>query len=157
MIARIVSGGQSGVDRAALDFAIARGIAHGGWCPRGRRSETGRIPDLYQLTETESSAYPVRTEMNVLDSDGTLIIARGPPQGGTRRTLDLCVEHAKPAFVADLQAPLGPQAFAQWVRDNRIGVLNVAGPRESEAPGIGKEAQEALQALFAALGPRERP
>jgi hypothetical protein len=153
MIIKIVSGGQSGVDRAALDFAIRHGIAHGGWCPKGRRSESGPIPDIYQLTETESSAYPVRTKFNVRDSDGTLIITRGAPQGGTRLTQELCGKLGKPVIVVDVEGAVSARVFGEWVRRHGIRVLNVAGPRESEASGIGREAQEALRQLLSATIP----
>lgn len=151
MITKIVSGGQTGVDRAALDFAIKRGIAHGGYCPKGRRSESGRISDKYSLVETSSSDYPMRTAMNVQHSDGTLIITRGHPEGGTRKTVSICLERNKPRFIVDLQHKLKVQEFVEWVRQNNIRTLNVAGPRESKQSGIGKQAQHALAALFAAL------
>lgn len=150
-ITKIVSGGQTGVDRAALDFAIRRGIAHGGYCPKGRRSESGRISDKYALTETSSPDYPVRTAMNVQHSDGTLVITRGPAEGGTRKTLNLCMAHNKPRFVVDVRHKLNVRAFADWVRVNDIRTLNVAGPRESKESGIGKQAKAALAKLFAAL------
>ena len=99
---RVVSGGQTGVDRAALDAAIAVGLEHGGWCPRGRLAEDGVIPSEYQLRETWSADYPVRTEQNVRDSDGTLILGHGPLQGGTDLTWRMAKRHAKPCFVVDL-------------------------------------------------------
>ena len=88
MISKIVSGGQTGVDRAAVDFAIAHGIVPGGFCPKGRRSESGRIPDTYNLIECSSAGYLMRTALNVQHSDGTLIIMRGRPEGGTRKTIN---------------------------------------------------------------------
>src|SRR3954447_2385050 len=93
MVSKIVSGGQTGVDRAALDFAIRRGIPHGGYCPKGRRSESGRIAAKYKLSECASPDYAMRTALNVVHSDGTLILARGRLEGGTQRTVDLCIEH----------------------------------------------------------------
>jgi len=153
VIIKIVSGGQTGVDRAALDFAITSGIAHGGYCPKGRRSESGRISEKYNLTETASPDYPMRTALNVQHSDGTLIITRGSPEGGTRKTVSICLERHKPKFVVDLQHKLKVQEFAEWVRINNIRTLNVAGPRESKQSGVGKHAQHALAALFAALTP----
>src|SRR5947209_11260398 len=89
MIAKIVSGGQTGVDRAALDVALELGLPCGGWCPKGRRSEGGRIPERYPLRETTSAAYPARTRRNVLYSDGTLVLTNGPPTGGTALTIEL--------------------------------------------------------------------
>jgi hypothetical protein len=151
MVRRIVSGGQTGVDRAALDFAIRRGIPHGGYCPKGRRSESGRIPRRYQMTECDSSEYAVRTALNVVHSDGTLILGRGEPEGGTRWTAALCRQHGKPSFVIDLDRALEPEAFTAWLRDHRIGTLNIAGPRESKQSGIGKQSRAALETLFAAI------
>lgn len=151
MIKEIRSGGQTGVDRAALKFAIGRGISHGGYCPKGRRSESGRIPDIYNLTETSSSNYPQRTAMNVQHSDGTLVITRGAPKGGTKLTINNCRERNKPCFVVDLQHKLKVQEFADWIRQNNIRTLNIAGPRESSLSGIGKHALQALDELFAAL------
>lgn len=153
MITKIISGGQTGVDRAALDFAIRRGIPHGGYCPKGRRSESGRISDKYNLTETSSSDYPMRTAMNVQHSDGTLIITRGTPKGGTKLTINNCIERKKPRFLVNLQHKLNAQEFADWVRQNNIRTLNVAGPRESSISGIGKHAKQALETLFAVLEP----
>ena len=153
MIERIVSGGQTGVDRAALDFAIRRGIPHGGWCPRGRRSERGRIPGRYRLTEAASPGYPVRTGLNVRDSDGTLVITRGAPAGGTRLTVELCRQQGKPCLVVDLGDAPDAAGFVAWVGRHAIRTLNVAGPRASTAPGIGRAAGRALERLFAALPP----
>ena len=151
MITKIISGGQTGVDRAALDFAIRRGISHGGFCPKGRRSESGRISDKYQLTETSSSDYRMRNAMNVQHSDGTLIITRGAPSGGTRLTIDNCRARSKPWFVVNVQHKLKVYEFAEWVREHNISILNIAGPRESKQSGIGKETKQTLADLFAAL------
>jgi hypothetical protein len=147
--AKIVSGGQTGVDRGALDAAIASGIAHGGWCPRGRRAEDGPIPDRYGLAETDSPDYPVRTERNVLDSDATLILCRGQPTGGTLFTLRMARRHAKPCLVVDLQGSPDAADIHRWLHEHRVEVLNVAGPRESQAPGIAAEASRFLRTLLA--------
>ena len=152
-ISKIVSGGQTGVDRGALDFAIAHGIAHGGFCPKGRRSESGRIPDLYNLTECSSPDYVMRTALNVQHSDGTLIITRGRPKGGTRKTVDFCIKLRKPMFIVDLRDKLKPPEFATWVREHKVRTLNVAGPRESKQSGICKQTAQILSELFAALEP----
>ncbi len=88
-LARIVSGGQTGVDRAALDVAIARRLPHGGWCPRGRRAEDGAVPARYALREHASPDYAARTERNVVDSDATLVLAIGSPTNGTALTVRL--------------------------------------------------------------------
>src|SRR5262249_12024578 len=102
MIARLVSGGQSGVDRAALDIALELGIPCGGWCPKGRKAEDGAIPERYPLTETTSGDYRQRTRWNVRDSDGTLILAWGEPTEGTLLTLTACRDAGKPHLVIDL-------------------------------------------------------
>lgn len=151
MVYKIVSGGETGVDRAALGFAIKRGIAHGGYCPKGRRSESGRISDKYNLTETSSPDFRMCTAMNVQHSDGTLIITRGHPTGGTRQTVQNCLERNKPRFIVDVQHRLKVADFVAWVRDNNIRTLNVAGPRESKQSGIGKITERVLADLFAAL------
>jgi len=138
---RIVSGGQTGVDRAALDVAIALGIAHGGWCPAGRLSEDGSIPSRYQLQETDSSDYPERTEQNVIDSDATLILAVDRLTGGTRLTRRLCLRHDKPHLVVRMDQTAASEVRA-WLRTLRPACLNVAGPRESTSPGIQDRAME---------------
>jgi hypothetical protein len=139
---KIVSGGQTGVDRAALEAALRSNIPHGGWCPAGRRAEDGAIPDRYLLRETPSPAYHVRTEQNVLDSDGTLILCRGRLKGGTRLTRQLARRHGRPCRVIDLDRAPDPNRVRAWLGEHRIRVLNVAGPRESQSPGIGAAALE---------------
>ncbi len=147
-VKKIVSGGQTGVDRAALDIAIRIGLAHGGYCPRGRRAEDGRIDDRYHLKETEAEDYAVRTEMNVLDSDGTLVLTSGLREGGTQRTIELCGTHGKPVRIFDLGVAIRIEEFDQWVLSNNVQVLNVAGPRESERQGIYDAASGALSQLL---------
>jgi hypothetical protein len=152
MITKIVSGGQTGVDRAGLDFAIKNGIAHGGYCPAGRLCErNGRIPDKYNLIETSSSGYPMRTALNVQHSDGTLIISRGHPTGGTKLTVKNCISRKKPKFIIDVNRKTKVAEFVQWVRDNKVVTLNVAGPRDSKQPNIGKDVKKILAELFEAL------
>ena len=146
---RIVSGGQTGVDRGALDAAIFLGIAHGGWCPRGRLSEDGPIAEHYQLQETGSPNYAVRTRQNVLDSSGTLILCRGPLQGGTKLTYRLAQRLAKPCLVVDLSQDRDVDAVRSWMGEQGIRVLNVAGPRESSAPGIADDTYRFLIAILA--------
>jgi len=146
--AKIVSGGQTGVDRAALDAAIALAIPHGGWCPKGRLAEDGTIPPVYQLIETELPDYAERTERNVLDSDATLILCRGQPTGGTELTWRLAQRHGKPHRVVDLQQPIDWSAVRRWLRKRGTGTLNVAGPRESQCPGIHAQAAEFLRELL---------
>jgi hypothetical protein len=144
----IVSGGQTGVDRAALDVAIALHISHGGWCPKGRLAEDGRIPRRYQLRETESAEYPVRTERNVVDSDATLVLCAGRPSGGTELTVRLARRHKRPCLVVDLESPPTVAKVRAWLRRHGVGTLNVAGPRESQNPGIGERAAECLREVL---------
>lgn len=149
---RIVSGGQTGVDRAALDVALLLGFEIGGWCPRGRRAEDGPISENYPLAETASADYSRRTVANVRDSDATLILSRGRLSGGTALTRDVARTHKKPFLVLDLRTAT-PDDAAAWIERQAISVLNVAGPRESAAPGIYEEASSYLrQVLGSAAG-----
>ncbi len=150
-VQKIISGGQTGVDRGVLDAALALGIAHGGWCPQGRLAEDGRIADRYQLAETDSPDYTVRTERNVIDSDATLILCRGPLSGGTLLTLRFTEGHRRPCLVVDLDSPLTPGEILHWLEEHHVEVLNVAGPRESQSPDIGQIARDFLLKLFAAV------
>ncbi len=147
-VERIVSGGQTGVDRAGLDAAILMGLAHGGWCPRGRLAEDGRIPPEYRLEETRSADYPARTEQNVIDSDATLILYRGRLFGGTDLTCRLAAKHARPLLVVNLQNEPGVSQVHRWLAKHDVRVLNVAGPRESSANGIRDQALEFLCRVF---------
>ena len=149
-VEKIISGGQTGVDRAALDVAVEFGIPCGGWCPRGRRAEDGIIPPKYPLEETSSPDYPQRTEMNIQDSDGTLILNCGHPVGGTLLTLRLARKHRKPYLLIDLGEGGESLKVQEWLKNSGVQTLNVAGPRESEAPGIHARALNFLQTIFAA-------
>jgi len=156
-ISKIVSGAQTGVDRAALDVAIGRGIDHGGWVPKGRIAEDGRIPAIYRVTETGTSRYAERTRRNVIDSDGTLIIYEGAMSGGTLLTRRCVREAGKPVLAVDLGTTTAADAASRiraWIGENRIRVLNVAGPRESERRGIYGRARGLLIEVF---GPAGRP
>lgn len=144
---KLVSGGQTGVDRAALDAALAAGLPVGGWCPRGRRAEDGIIPSRYPLMETPSRRYAQRTAWNVRDSDGTLILSRGPLRGGTRLTAQLARGTHKPLLLVDLAQTTDWAPALAWLRAHRIQVLNLAGPRESAAPGIQAQARAWLDGL----------
>jgi hypothetical protein len=148
LVRRIISGGQTGVDRGALDAAIALGIDHGGWCPRGRLAEDGKIPRQYRLKETQAREYWVRTEQNVVDSDGTLILYRGQLSGGTEFTYRMTRKHGKPSLRVDLAVDAQPHAARRWIEQQALQVLNVAGPRESSAPGIAQQACAFLQAVL---------
>ncbi len=147
-LVKIVSGGQTGVDRAALQVALELGIPCGGWCPRGRRAEDGVIPDRYPVRETRDSRYSLRTELNVRDSDGTLIVTRGPIRGGTALTLRYARSRQRPCFVANLELGVQPVEIAAWLNFESIAVLNVAGPRESQCPGVEAQCRELLLAVI---------
>jgi len=139
MLEKIISGGQTGADRAALDLAIKHKIPHGGWIPKGRLTEDGSLPNKYQLQEMPTASYPKRTEQNVIDSDGTLIISRGKLSSGSDYTREMALKHRKQLLGIDLQITNHQQAaslIASWISLRRIKVLNVAGPRASEDPQI---------------------
>ena len=142
---KIISGGQTGVDRAALDAALRHGIKSGGWCPTGRLDEFGRIPDRYAVKELENGGSTKRTLQNVKDSDGTIIIYPGKLSGGTEQTLHFCVEQRRPHELIDasnISTEKAAQLIADFVCENNIEILNVAGPRQSEWPeGYGYAAQ----------------
>ncbi|HEX2079177.1 MAG TPA: putative molybdenum carrier protein [Longimicrobium sp.] len=132
----IVSGGQTGVDRAALDVALERGMPCGGWCPAGRWAEDGPIDPRYPLRETPSADPARRTEWNVRDSDGTLVLVTSAPSPGTDRTLEAARRLGRPAYLWHLDALPDLDAFRRWLQIHNIRTLNVAGPRESESPGV---------------------
>jgi hypothetical protein len=138
-IKKIISGGQTGVDRAALDWAIDAEITHGGWCPKGRLACDGALHDRYMLQETESSGYRQRTKRNVADADGTVVFNSGDLDGGTLQTVKFAQSMKKPYIVIQLdgrELQSAVQEFLFWISENQIRVLNVAGPREEKRPGI---------------------
>ncbi len=147
-IEKIVSGGQTGVDRAALDFALQRGIPCGGWCPKGRLSEDGKIDRKYPLTETNTALYAERTRLNVKDSDGTLIIYSGEMGNGTAYTVEYARQIKKPLLIIRTGGPGLKETIWQWVESHHIKVLNIAGPRESTSPGIYLKTLEILKEIF---------
>ncbi len=138
IVSRIVSGGQTGVDRAALDWAISHGIHHGGWCPQERKAEDGTIPARYTLTETDSAGYSQRTAWNVRDSDATLILNMGELDGGTLKTTKLASKMDKPYLIVQLDdgKDFCISPVRDWLACGQYLTLNVAGPRESKRPGI---------------------
>ena len=156
-----MSGGQTGVDRAGLDAAIFHGIPHGGWCPKGRLSEDGPIPQRYALKESSSRNYAVRTRQNVKDSDGTLILFEHEMTRGTgltskcaqqlRRPL-CCIDIADFSEWSDEEFESQLQKVSDWFEAHQISVLNIAGPRESSAIGIGRVAESFLVRLFEVCG-----
>lgn len=147
-VQRIISGGQTGVDRAALDVAIELGIDHGGWCPQGRRAEDGTIPSKYNLQELDSPHYQHRTRQNVLDSDGTLILFRGTLTGGSLLTVKFAASHSKPFWKQTIGRTVLPDECHAWLERENIKVLNVAGPRASTDPEIYAKATKFLKTLL---------
>ena len=150
----VISGGQTGVDRAALDVALECGIEISGYCPRGRKAEDGKIPAKYPLMETDSEDYEARTEKNVEISDGTLILNVGQLTGGTAVTVGFARKHDKPVFTVQLDRdrPNAGEECRQWLRENSIRILNVAGPRASKSSGIYQRVVEYLRGVFGTLG-----
>ena len=130
----IISGGQTGVDRAALDIAFEQGIPHGGYCPKGRRAEDGIVHSKYNLIEHASAQYAGRTLENVLSSDGTLILHIGIISNGTALTKKFCIQREKTILIINILDDLNLSRlnFNRWIKENFIQSLNVAGPRESE-------------------------
>jgi len=143
-----VSGGQTGVDRAALDVALELGIPCGGWCPKGRKAEDGALPLRYPMRETPDEDYAQRTEWNVRDSDGTLVLNRGLLDGGTALTVELAQQHRKPCLVMDLERETDPAVVRAWMGWHKIRTLNVAGPRESKSPGVYRRTAAFLRQLL---------
>ena len=148
---KIISGGQTGVDRAALDFALDKNIKAGGYCPANRKAEDGRIPNRYPLVELESPDYSSRTKANVKASDGTLIFKwQREPGEGTMQTIEFCNKYNKPFQFCEIEKLYNIDEYCslhQWLVRNQIKVLNVAGNRESENPGIYRKTLEALHLI----------
>jgi len=133
----IISGGQTGADRAALDWAIAHRLKHGGWCPAGRLAEDGSIPERYHLRETQSPAYPERTRLNVEGSDATLIVSPHPPEGGTMLTVRYAREMEKPVLIVTRENEgSATNLLRDFIQTHDVLVLNVAGPRASGSPEV---------------------
>ena len=146
---KILSGGQTGVDRAALDFALRYGLPYGGSVPQGRLAEDGVIPERYVLTEIEGS-YRRRTRQNVIDSDGTLILNSGKLEGGTLTTFRFAAQFGKPCLVVRLdrgKRRKKARETLRWLANNGIQILNIAGPRESKCPGIHAQALDYLETV----------
>lgn len=150
-IDKIISGGQTGVDRGALEFALSQGVLCEGYCPRGRRCEEGRIPDRYPLTEIDSQEYMTRTRKNVSISDGTLILVwDGRMDEGTHNTIECCKELGRPYIILDLSFDIkqSQMLFLDWLELNQITALNVAGDRESDEEGLRDRTIDFLERLF---------
>ena len=150
----IISGGQTGVDRAALDAALANGVSCGGWCPAGRKAEDGRIPEQYPLRELDSADYRLRTIRNVQDSDATVIIHFGPLSGGTRLTLNTCIHEDVPYLLIDGAVMHIDEAVRQvsaFVDRLHVRVLNMAGPRASNNPDAWHYAFEVIHSFLESM------
>ena len=148
---KIISGGQTGVDRAALDVALSRGIDCGGWCPAGRRDEFGKIPDHYPIQELQGGGFTERTLQNVKDSDGTVVVYCDHFGGGTEQTVRFCLELKRPHELIDaskISAEDAAKLIGDFVDKNKINILNVAGPRQSEWPEGYDYASRALSAFL---------
>ena len=154
MIEKLISGGQTGADIAALDVALRFGFSHGGWCPKGRKSLEGPIPNRYNLVETPSASYLQRTEWNVRDSDGTVVFTLDAEvTGGSLRTLGFAKKHGKPCLhLSRMSGKFGyrdrSEVLLDFVIENKIRRLNVAGSRESKEPGIHLWVIEVLERAF---------
>jgi hypothetical protein len=167
MLRKIISGGQTGADRAGLDFAIETGLEYGGYVPKGRKAEDGRIDDRYNnLVELTTSSYPARTRRNIEKSDGTLIFSlERVLSGGTKLTLELANKLEKPVFhiyrKERISTPdslrLDIQALTDFLCSNKIEILNVAGPRESKEPGVYEWTLTMLRFLNRARVPQKQP
>ncbi len=151
MIKKIISGGQTGADQGALDAAIKYGLPHGGWIPKGRKTEAGPLPDKYKLNEMPSSSYPKRTEQNVIDSDGTVIITHGELTGGSKLTDKLAEKHYLPCLHIDINktpAFIAASVINAWIEIHKIEILNVAGSRASKDPEIYEDTRYIIQGVI---------
>lgn len=145
----LISGGQTGVDRAALDFARQSGIPCSGWCPAGRRAEDGIIPAEYLLVEAGSPLYQQRTRLNVRDSDATLIFTSDCQSRGTSLTLDCCHKLKKPFLIVSIDdEPFDAERVRSWLHRAKPAILNLAGPRASECPAAGTVVRKLLEQLI---------
>ncbi len=153
---KIISGGQTGADQGALSACVQAGFPYGGWIPKGRRTEKGKVPTRYRMRQHWSRHYPPRTEKNVADSDGTVIFTYGPPDGGSLLTIDFAKQHGKPCLKVDLNQSHDwvVARVARWAKRNLPdgAVLNVAGSRRSKAPGIHRAVKRAMLDALARLG-----
>lgn len=151
IIEKIISGGQTGVDRSALDFALKNNVPCGGWCPKGRKAEDGTIPENYPLEEANSRKSSKRTELNVRNSDGTIIIiCKNILIEGSKLTEVFCKKFRKPFLVFDISYTrvVMKNRFDKWVAENNIKVLNVAGNKESECEGIYEKSYDILEFIL---------
>ena len=151
MLKKIISGGQTGADRAALDAAMKLDVAHGGWVPKGRRAEDGPVPSRYLLLEMPTESYPKRTEKNVREADGTLVLTHGPATGGSKLTVDVAARFQRKHLHVDLLRTSAFQAIrtvSEWITENDIEVLNVAGSSASKDPAIYEKTLNILTGVY---------
>ena len=151
MIKKIISGGQTGADQAGLDAAIEMGIPHGGWIPKGKKTEKGMLPRKYKLLEMTSTSYPKRTEKNVIDSDGTVIFTHGKLTGGSKLTKTVADKHDRPCLHVNLDETINfkiPAEINSWITENKIKTLNVAGSRASKDQEIYKKVLKIIQDVY---------
>ncbi len=151
IIKKIISGGQTGADQAALDAAIKLGFPHGGWAPKGRKTEAGPLPEKYNLQEMPTGSYPERTEQNVIDSDGTVIISHGKLTGGSKLTDKLAEKHLRPCLHVDLNktaAFIAVSIISSWIDLHKIEILNVAGSRASKDPDIYQDVKFIIEGVI---------
>ena len=151
MIAKIISGGQTGVDRAALDVALANGISCGGSCPAGRDADDGPIPDRYPLIETAENDHMVRTGNNVRDADASLLLYRQGLHGGTAYAVEMARHMNKPVLAIDLSESPDAVAVADWITSLDIHTLHIGGQREKTSPGIYQQARDFIQTVMDCL------
>lgn len=154
MLKKIISGGQTGVDRAGLDAAIKFNIPHGGAIPRGRRTEDGVLPEFYNLTELSSASYPARTEKNVVDADATVIFSHGPLSNGSLLTQKKALHFKRPVLHLDLRRidiDKAARLLAEFIRSHTVEVLNIAGPRASGDPYIYRATFSVLEVTLSAI------
>ncbi len=154
-VQKLISGAQTGADIAALDTAIKLSIPYGGWVPKGRLTEKGSLPDKYVVKEMPNSSYSLRTEKNVIDSDGTVILSHGKLTGGSALTKKLAIKHSKPWLHLDLSkmsSSYAARMLNMWIADNGVQVLNVAGPRGSKDPKIYDATCRVLETAFTGNG-----
>jgi Circularly permutated YpsA SLOG family len=151
MLPKLISGGQTGADRAALDAALKFDIPYGGWLPKGRLAEDGPLDAKYKLQEMPTDSYSARTEQNVIDSDGTVIFSHGKPAGGTDYTREMALKHGKQLLGIDLNQTTSLDAaslIVSWIQLRRIKILNVAGPRASEDADIYNDVYRILEMVI---------
>ena len=151
MLKKIISGGQTGVDQAALDASIKYSLPHGGWIAKGRKTEAGTLPDKYKLQEMLTDSYSIRTKQNIIDSDGTVIISHGKLTGGSKLTENLAMKHKRPCLHIDLNrtpAFITASKINSWIVENKIETLNVAGPRASKEPEIHQDVMYIIEGVI---------